>query len=1400
MTSRLNISAPATLTVLAGNATLSSLEALAPAIVVSDPVAGGTLTVQISAANSGAVLAVGAASGAVVSGAGNLITLTGSAAQVNAALASLEVTEPAGTSADVLRLSATDPAALSAQTDIAVSVAPATGPAFVNPAKIVTLHPGTPTPLPDLLLADPSAAGLAAMGLGKQEALAVTLAVAEGVLLLPGLTGMSGVSAAGVGTGTIVLSCTADELGALNTLLAGLEFAGPTVNGGQHLDYTAWNLNGVLPRMATYGNIYLNTVGTPGASGTYATGADTLVTGDTTLASVLSVSGTAAMLGNLSAGAGVFVAPDGALQVAQNALTLGGTSLDFGTLSAASLTGTGTLLSAGGAIAGPVSLGAGALLDFAGSLTVDGNAGNDYELGVSLAAGAVLEGGGTLTVGNFSAAPEITGPGTLLALGGETLGVNAGLITGGVALDVAPGGVMVLGEDASLYGIFNITPLTIASDVTLNFLSGAGAVPVSGGYAGTLGGAGGAFVITGPQLFSGTITGFAPGDELVFPGLTGFSVYNISSSSFAVSGVDAGGTTQSYTIHAALPSGYVPAAGVDAGGDAVIYLRPAAASLTSGAALGASAGVVQALPGLDLELAGTAAQTLSLTVSVAHGTLSLGTLAPAATLTLSAANAQAMNAELAGLSYTGTGANDALSFTGSTGLLAGLNEKIAIAGLSAGTVNGYAATAFSAAELAGFGPGTGLPEITAAAALGGVSVSGTVEFNSLLEASGYSGTALLVNGGGEAIFGAAAEVALGADAMLSGGSLAVLGTAFSSTGNITLANASQAVISGELSAAGSLALASGMFEIGGAATLGAASIGAAGTLLAYGGGAGVLGAVSNAGAMTLADAATLTASSYDGAGALTLGGTGSMAVSGALTEEAGGTIGIGLGAGLRAGMLVQNGGVMSVAGQLSVAGSLSAGALTLQGGEISAASAAEGGGLLSGYGVLAAGSIGNTGSIEALGGRLVLAGVVNNAGKLAVVAGAVLELSGAVSGAAVSFAGTGAELVVDDVAAGLSGIANMAGGDAVDLVGVAPSLVTYSAGTIGVFDTLGAEITAFAVQTVAGQPALSVVADGAGGSLLTLGGEMPCFARGTRLLSPDGYRPVESLRPGDPLITAAGERRPVRWIGWRTLDLGPNPARAALPVLIMPGAFGPGLPRRMLRLSPLHGVYVDGVLIPVTHLVNGATILRERGAAAATYFHVELDRHDILLAEGLGCESYFCAGNRGALYHEMGRRSPAARPYAPSITKGARLAAARRRLHGVALAAGFRPAYLPRLRAVAEGQTLLPEITRAGAARLARLEFARPVERLTLLAGAAAPAETDPDSEDWRELSLCLSEIPGAALGEGWLARGAQDAGAWMGARAELRFGRARRCITLPLAAIAPSWLRPPVDGRAAGG
>ena len=1388
---------------------LSSLGVFQPGISVDDPDTTGTLTVQVVAGNTLASLSASSLGGATVSGTGNTLTITGQAAQVNAALASLELTETASASTDVLSISATDSTALPAQTTLAVDVMPATGPAFVAPPKIVTLQADSLTTLPSLVLSDPAAQGLADMGLGDEETLSLTLSVSEGILLLPQLGSLSPLDATGIGTGTIEITFTANEIAALNAVLADIEFAGPASE--QHLDYTLWNLSGALPVEVTYGNIYLNTVGTAATNGTYVTAGQTVVTGDDTLTNTLSVTGIMSVLGNIDGDGAVMVAPDASLELPDNSMFLSGTSLNFGTMGAVTLVESGTLLEAADAsFAGGVILNSGALLDFAGNFTADGDEQNDYDLAISLAQGAVLTGSGTLTVGNFSESGMISGPGTLLALGGETLEVDAGEVTGGADLEVEGGGVMVLGPLSPLYGIFDATALTIENSVTLSF-GAEGAVPVSGGYADTLGGDGGAFVINGPQAFSGTILGFNVGDQLIFPGLSDFSVYNIGHNSFCVSGLDSEGVTESYTIFATIPTGLTPAAGVDAEGDPAVVLRSTVASVSTGGEYAATAGVAQKLLGLSLNLTGSTTQSLHLTLSCGHGGLNVGDSTSVAHLTLTASNLAALNAELANLTYTGTGVADVLTLTGSSGLLAGMTDLVPIAAVTTGTVDGYAGVAYSAAEMVSFGSAAGLPIITAPMAPGGVQVTGMVEFQGLIEAGGLTGTALTVDAGGQAIFGVAATVALNGDVAVGdtsgAGVLDVLTDAFSASGNILLGGNANAAVLGAVTAAGALEIgqaASASLALDGNISVSATTLDNAGTFFAYGTAQATLGSIANQGTIIFTDVAAGTASAYSGGGTLVLSGTADFTVAGQAQEASGGEIQIGSGATLDVATLTQFGGTVLDSGVLNISGTLYAdgAGIALSGGTLIAATLMLGS-TLSGYGVIEAPTIDSSGLIEASGGKLVLAGSVI-ATSLEVGPSAALELASGMSGGGlVSFAGGAALVTVDDVAAGFDGATNMVATDAIDLVGVAPDLVTYTGGTNGtveIFDTFGNEVASFGIKVSGSQPAVSIVSDGYGGSLITLGDELPCFARGTGLLTPQGYRAVEELRPGDPVITAQGDRRPVRWVGWRTLDLGPASSRHARPVIVMPNAFGQGKPHKLLRLSPLHCVYADGVLIPVTHLVNHATILRDVAAPAATYFHVELDRHDILLAEGLECESYFDNGNRGALYRELGRRSPAPKPFAPSITTGARLAVVRRRLHEIALAAGFTTTYLPHVRAVAAGQGVTPEFSKAGRWRMARFNFPQPVRDITLLANAAAPADTDPDSADRRELGICLGEMRGVRLGAGWQPRAAGDEGVWMGRKAELRLTRARREILLPLAAVAQTWVRPMVDWRQVAG
>ena len=134
-----------------------------------------------------------------------------------------------------------------------------------------------------------------------------------------------------------------------------------------------------------------------------------------------------------------------------------------------------------------------------------------------------------------------------------------------------------------------------------------------------------------------------------------------------------------------------------------------------------------------------------------------------------------------------------------------------------------------------------------------------------------------------------------------------------------------------------------------------------------------------------------------------------------------------------------------------------------------------------------------------------------------------------------------------------------------------------------------------------------------------------CFVGGTMIETRRGAVPVEQLHLGDVLTLASGGSRPVIWIGRQNMRFGS--VNADWPVRIAAHAFGPGMPQRSLTLSPEHAVFARGVLVPVRDLVNGTSIARV-AMAAVTYWHVELDRHDVILAEGLAVESYLDNANR----------------------------------------------------------------------------------------------------------------------------------------------------------------------------
>jgi hypothetical protein len=167
---------------------------------------------------------------------------------------------------------------------------------------------------------------------------------------------------------------------------------------------------------------------------------------------------------------------------------------------------------------------------------------------------------------------------------------------------------------------------------------------------------------------------------------------------------------------------------------------------------------------------------------------------------------------------------------------------------------------------------------------------------------------------------------------------------------------------------------------------------------------------------------------------------------------------------------------------------------------------------------------------------------------------------------------------------------------------------------------------------IAGAQDLSsfLIAASGGETMIQLGSpQLSCFTEGTRIAVPEGGdRAVEELTAGDLVMTASGTARPIVWVGKRTVDCARHPSpRSVWPIQIAAHAFANGAPTRDLRLSPDHGVLADDVLIQVGRLCNGMTIA-QRSLEQITYYHIELETHDVVLAEGLAVETYLDTDGR----------------------------------------------------------------------------------------------------------------------------------------------------------------------------
>lgn len=275
-----------------------------------------------------------------------------------------------------------------------------------------------------------------------------------------------------------------------------------------------------------------------------------------------------------------------------------------------------------------------------------------------------------------------------------------------------------------------------------------------------------------------------------------------------------------------------------------------------------------------------------------------------------------------------------------------------------------------------------------------------------------------------------------------------------------------------------------------------------------------------------------------------------------------------------------------------------------------------------------------------------------------------------------------------------------------------------------------------------------------------LGYDLVCYCRGTRIATPDGETAIEALHPGDVVLTWRNGHttpRPVKWIGYRRISLAAHPRPDTVaPIRIRRGAFADNMPHRDLLVSPSHAIFVDGKLVCARQLVNEATIQRAPGLTEVEYFHIELDSHAILLADGLPAESYLETGNRGFfanaeqplilhpdLTTEADLPTREAASCVPFVTQEAEVRPIWQRLAQRAAQLGQSTAPLrttadPSLHLIADDQVVQPLSHDDG---LYRFLLPKGATGVRLVSRAAAPVDVRPWLTDQRCLGIAVIRI-----------------------------------------------------------
>ncbi len=265
----------------------------------------------------------------------------------------------------------------------------------------------------------------------------------------------------------------------------------------------------------------------------------------------------------------------------------------------------------------------------------------------------------------------------------------------------------------------------------------------------------------------------------------------------------------------------------------------------------------------------------------------------------------------------------------------------------------------------------------------------------------------------------------------------------------------------------------------------------------------------------------------------------------------------------------------------------------------------------------------NNGTIDTTDGTtLLITGALTGTGTLIDDPSSIVLDGSVSSGQTISFSGTGGIIELGDPAQFNGTITGFTAGDTLLADSFTVSTSSFANGQL-ILNGTNAEATP---ETLTINIAVSL-SPGESFSTGTSGGntqieEVTCYATGTRITTARGEVAVETLAIGDLLPTLHAGLQPIKWIGTRSYAAPFANHAKVLPIRIQAGALADGIPARDLYVSPGHAICIDDALIHAARLINGVSITQAESVELITYFHIEMENHEIIFAENCPAETF----------------------------------------------------------------------------------------------------------------------------------------------------------------------------------